>query len=304
MATRAVYRQDTQTKIGPFLQLTAGTSTTSTLVVTTYQVRSNIDQSDLFKDYYIYRPDAVLASDRVRTVDSYEPSSGTLVPSLTWSNAPTGEAVELSVMNPDDVHLWINRALKRMLVQVEFTVTPTANAVRHNLTATASWLTDPDWVYQVGYLVSGEVRDEVDPYMDARIVRGEVRKISGAVYLEHTGRSFTSTETLYVLALRPASTYCKAAGGTYGDLTSGLTAETDEAIPEPEWVKYGAIVEYWEDATQQFSPGDQDRVDREQAKAAALFSRATREYFQEPERKTRPLLKHFGPRIGGLVFRR
>jgi hypothetical protein len=138
----------------------------------------------------------------------------------------------------------INQALKRIFVIVEFTVTPTDNQTRHSLASAASWLVIPDWVYQVGVMSATQDRNQLDPYETSR-VRGYPDELGGVVYLNHPNRSFSSTaDLLYVKAIRPAYTFCRASGGTYGD-QSGLTLETDECVPVTEWVAAVAALEAW-----------------------------------------------------------
>lgn len=292
MATRLQYRQASIRAIGTLYTGTAdASSTTGLLVLTTWPFKSTIVQNERFEHHIIHRPAAVAADDRVRTVPNggYDPITGGLTPDNTWTNAPDGEAVELfGVADPDTLHRLINEALKLVPVSGEFTfTTASAQATRHSLASAAPWLTDPDDVYQVGYLSPADSRADVDPFDHVR--RGKVYERGGVVYLE--GFSHNTTDTVYVLAKRPAYTFCRASGGTFGDLTSGLTAETDEAAVEEEVVAAGVKMLYWDAAREELWPGDNQTAEVKVAQAAARFWALVHDSWREPERRYAPLVR-------------
>lgn len=300
MATLTTYRRALAPLLGPYYQGTAGTSTTSALVCTGWPFMSTLSQDDLFTDLFVFRPAAAAAADKARVVASYTPSSGTLTPDGTWTNAPTGEVFELHGAAPPvgdgttDLHALLNEALKEIPLAVEFTFTTASNqAQRHSLASAASWLTEDTWVYQVGYLTASESRANVDPFRGRRL-RARAHKEGGTVYLE--GFSVSTADTVYVLALKPAYSHCKASGGTFGD-QSGLSAETDEAVPETEWVVAAARAKVWERLGTVLSPGDAGRARDEYGKAIADFRGLTAKYWQAPERTLRPVVAWGGGRV-------
>jgi hypothetical protein len=187
----------------------------------------------------------------VRIVKSFTASTGTLTVDRAYSGAtiPDSKSFELhGVLAPIAASLtelsWttvINDALKRIFVEDEFTITPTANATRHEVTTANAWLTEAFQVRQVGYLSSTEVRAEEDPY-EGRTVYGYAEKIKNLVYLNHRGRTFSTNETVYVKAIRSAYDLVQAAGGGAFGAQSGLSLETDVAIPSVERVGYAALV--------------------------------------------------------------
>ena len=228
----------------------AAGGTTTTGVDT--QLTSSISQNDLHTDKWLYIP-AGTAADQVRVVTTYAPSTGTItvdavVSSSSIYNSKTYELhgfLDPTTGTRGSGIGWtdmINEALKRIMIEDEFTITPTASATRHNLTGTAAWLVDPEQVRDVGVLVTGETRANVDPYRN-RHVRGKPERFSSITYYDHGPRSFASNETMYVKALRPAYSLCTATGGAFGSQTTGLSAETDEAIPDANLVAWGAIQE-------------------------------------------------------------
>src|SRR3990167_10037089 len=77
-------------RIGSYAQGTATSgSTTAVLEVTAWPFKSSLVQDDLYADHFIFRPDAVTATDKVRLVsnEGYTPSTGLLTPDQTWTVA-------------------------------------------------------------------------------------------------------------------------------------------------------------------------------------------------------------------------
>ncbi len=276
MPTLTVLRQAVSPRLGPFIE---GTSTSgsseSVLEMTGWPFKSTISQDDLFAGQTIFRPSAAAAADKTRIVDpegGYTPATGKFTPDQVWTNSPGTETIEVHghpvpVVSDgiNDLHALINEALKKMLVVVEFTFTVSSNtAQRHSMASSASWLDNPGNVLQVGMLATGESRSDTDPFN--RVMRGRATKTDGIVYLNDFGA--TTSDTMYVLALKPAYDHCKATAGSYGG-QAGLSLETDEAIPQKEWVVAQTMVEVWDRLGTILAPGNQDRVQLQQAEAAS-----------------------------------
>lgn len=252
MATLTTIRQLAAAIAGRYYSGTAKSSGSTTTTFIIENLISSISQDDLHSDKWVYAP-AASAADAVRVSTTYTPSTGTITvdAAVSGSTVYNSKAIELhGFLDPTtgtkgEGFGWttaINEALKRIMIETEFTITPTANAIRHDLSTTvATWLTEPEWVRDVGVMTSSEVRAEVDPYKH-RHVRGRPERISGVVYYNH-GRSFGSNETIYVKALRPAYTLCAATGAAYGTQATGLSAETDIEPVEASLVAWGAIQE-------------------------------------------------------------
>ncbi len=290
MPSLATFRQTAAQELGDYVASTADASGCSTtlLLDSKYPVKSSISQDTLYQDRWLLRAAAANAADYVRVVASYTASTGALAPDVAWVNAPTSEAYELHLL----VEPWtqmnrlINNALKRCWVMDEVTLTPTADATRHSLAA-LTWITEPWQVRQVGHLNSTEDRAEVDPFA-GRQVRGTVTQDAGVLYLHHPYQTFGSTETLYVLAARPAYTLCRASGGAYGD-QSGLALNTDEAPVDATWVAAGVLVEAWRSLSHLLESAGQERVSRDRAEAASWFSSLSRRHFRLADETFRPL---------------
>ena len=251
MATLIQFRQQAAKLAGPFMEGSFDASGASTTTGVDTQLISSISQDDLHTDKYLFIP-AGTAADQIRVVKTYAPSTGTLtvdavVSAATIYNSKTYELhgfLDPTTGTRGSGFGWtdmINEALKRIMIGVEFTLAPTADAERHDLTTGQSWLTEPEWVRDVGYLLTGETRANVDPYRH-RHIRGLPERLNSLVYFTHPGRTFASNETMYVKCLRTAYSLCRASGGAYGD-QNGVSAETDEAIPDRLLVAWGAIEE-------------------------------------------------------------
>lgn len=238
MATKKQYRQYTAREIGRFRDGTANATGNATNSMVADVLKSTIAQDNLWDDFSLYMPGAVAADDRSRIVKTYTPLTGALEPDRNWGVAPNGLAFELLPgIDTDELHVALNEGLKDTFVTVEFTITAVANARRHTA---PSWLTDESWVRQVGYLTTAEVRANTDPYR-YREVRGQAVRDGATVYIEHPDRTFSTTEVIYVRAIKPAYNHCRAAGGAYGD-QSGLTLETDEAPVPERWAAFATML--------------------------------------------------------------
>jgi hypothetical protein len=296
MPTRTTYRQAGARALGPFFSGSATSgSTTALLECAASPFKTTISADERFENYCLYRPSAVLAADKTRTVKTYDAAAGQFTADNPWTNNPyalgVGEAFELlGVLDADTLHRLVNETLKLtdVLVDVTFT-TASSQATQHAMSQ--AWLTDPDDVLQVGYLASGETFPNVNPYR--RVVRGEAIKTNGTVYL--TGFSLPTDVTVYAKVKRPAYTYCKANTGSYGDLTAGLTSETDEAVPEEDWVAAGVKMLAWDEFRSQFWPGNLALAEREVARAADRFWSLANEYCDAPIKTFQPL-RPWGPR--------
>lgn len=304
MATKTTYRQTSARLIGPYTSGTATSGSSTAQLEDTGNLKSTISQDDLYTDQYLYRPSAASTShpndDRVRIIDSYDASNGLLVPHKVWTNAAysgsTGESYEIhGLIEPHtEMTQLINDVLLQLtFVNVEFTFTPTASKYQHSLASAASWLKERAWIRQAGWLASGELRTEVNPFQ--RVLRGETEQ-NGNAFSLWIQQGFDGTETVYVRALKPAYYHCKATGGSFGG-QSGLSLETDEApIPE-DWVAAGVRVLVWDRMNTLLSPGDEQRTKRERAEAAAVFNYLTRIYFK-PYEMTFQELTFWGPQGG------
>jgi hypothetical protein len=284
MSTLLQFRQYVAHELGGFLASTSGpSSTTVALIDPTWPITSSLSQDDYYTDYYLLRPAAVAAADRLRLVKTYAPATGTLTPDTAWTNAPAAsEAYELhGVLNPaTDMLDAINEGLKRCLIRTEIVGSTIAQVSRHSLATIAPWLSDPLWVRQVGWLSANDNRNQVNPYQ--RLVRGvaiedDSTNVSG-VAIEHPGYYWNGTELLYVRIVKRSYDHCRAAAGVFGG-QSGLTLDTDEAPINLEWLGAAALVEIWRRNSQILETASRVRLVPNLADAAARFSYLTHQNF-------------------------
>ena len=299
MPTTQSYRRRTSKLLGFYFQDTADASGNTTTIVqsSNFFMKSSIARAALLRNKYILRPAPVASGDRVRFIKSYDPTNGQVTVDLAYTNNAASAAIEIhGVIEPwTDMNDILNEALDRIPLTIEFTFTPATNtATRHSLASAAAWLDNPLDVYQVGYLSTGETRADTDPFK--RRVRGEAYADGATVYL--TGFTLKTTDTVYVLARKNAYDHCRASGGTYGD-QSGLSANTDEAVPDDEWVATAALVEAWDRFGQAMKNTQSQRENsplKDRAQAADRFSILSDQLWIEPERTFRKAPIAFGPR--------
>lgn len=303
MPTLTEYRQFAAKEAGRFVTGTSTTGGTTTTMVVTSLI-SSLSQDNLYSDWWLYLPTAS-AGDKVRVVASSTASTGTITVDRVFSgatvaNSKTFELHGMARPFADDLTEtmdWtqlINDGLKRCFLPVEFTITPTANQNRHSLTGSQSWLTNENWVREVGYLVSGEDRNNVDPYGNRRIF-GKPEKLSNLVYAVHRGRTFGTNETIYVRAIKPAYYHCRATGGTFGE-QSGLALEADEAEVQIEWAAYAALTEMARRAGVVVAQEAKDRIRDNERRWASLFS-----YYDRLHSRSLPDMKMYEPLMVGVV---
>jgi hypothetical protein len=197
----------------------------------------------------------------------------------------------LGIMEPLKIHECINAALKEMPVPDDVTFTPTADYRRFDLSTTiATWLDDENMIRAVGYLTTDDDADEVDPY--DKPFRGDVRRVGSKLYL-FSDVTFDGTETVYLKVLKPAYYHCRVAAGTWG-AQSGLALETDEAVPNVEWLAWGAVYEAWSRYSRVLDQAGSALLLRDKAEAVTEFTNRIPEYVHLVQRMYRPLVS-FGP---------
>jgi len=297
-------RQFTAAELGPFQASTASSSsTTAALVDTTWPVSSQLAQDSLYLDQFLFRPNAAQSSDMSRVVKLYTPSTGTLTPDQAWTNAPAAaESYELhGRIDPLVLNAAINEALKELMVVTELTMTPVAQAVRHDITSVAPWLVNERWVRQVGFLKNTDSRDYLDPYK-FRVIRGEAEFISGHVYLAHPYIAFDPTvDTIYIKALMPAYYGCRLSStGSWGE-TQGLNAEANEAPVTVDRLAAATLVILWRRYSQILEPGANSRLINDLQQAVNWKTELTDRDLEIPELTFQPMPIRWGPlQHGGL----
>jgi hypothetical protein len=290
-------------------------SDTTKLVCLQYPVQSGIPQDDIYVDRPLYRPNAVRDYDHHRYVQSYEPTTGTLNIDLPWELPPfppdvgstygflegftygdweippgytygdlegmgaDGPGEVFEILGPFDVptmHRLINDGLKKCWITVDVPAQPTQGATYHDLTASIPWLQDPGHIRAVGYLAESEDRNSTDPYM--RVVRGQVVRDGGRLYLDTGTRSFNDTDVLYLKCYKQAYYHCAPNGGQFGD-QEGLSAEDDSCPVDPEYVASAALLIGWSRYGHLLELNANQRLLRDQAATLTWFNDQARKHF-------------------------
>lgn len=175
--------------------------------------RSSLSVGDDLLEWYLHRPEAVTASDRVRLVAQVDLDQGWLfgdfAPGDQWAVAPApGEVYEL--LSPEfhpteQLHDFVNEALRFIQVPAELEVPVVPGPRRYPVTDFHPWLTEGQGIYHVGSLGGTTVRADQNPYLYG--LRGRTEESAGSLYLAiESGLS--------------------AGGVTVGTLSAALTAGT------------------------------------------------------------------------------
>lgn len=288
MPTLTTYRRLAAPLCGPYVQFTATSGSTLSVVESTAApIKSSIDQNDLYADYYLFRPSAAASGDRIRVVDEYDAATGMLTVDLAYTNAADDETVELHGLIPpisdgsgtNDLHALINEALKQTYVLVELTLTASAATdTRHSVSGTYSWIEEPWQIRDVGTLPTGQT--DRNRYVPSR-VPGYGYKDGNTVYV--AGFQAQTTDTIYLKVAAPAYYRCAAAATPTVFTQAGLSAEGDVGLPNAEWVAWQTVLLAWERLGTLLSPGSADEAKRQQERAAAMVSRLRDQHFQLPQ---------------------
>ena len=271
-------------------------STTAVLEDTAWPIKSSLDTDDEYNGQILWRPNAVLTGDQVRIVKSATRATGLVTPDASWTNSPNGETYHLlSGLAPAngtsaDMRTLINEGLKRCYWPVEILGAPTINDTRHSLGTIASWLTNELLVLRVGWLISTEDRNKVDPYQ--RVVRGRIVRDGNTLFIDHYPLTFNATDTLYIEVLKPGYNHCAASGGTLGT-QNGLTLNTDECAIPAEWATAAALIVAWRRLQKQLARNPD--VQRSRLEAAIWYTQLTEQYLNPLPRTFLPVPSMFGP---------
>ncbi len=247
----------------------SGNSAT-TAVISKYV--TSLSVSSQFVDWYFCCPALTTTDAQSRVVSSFTPSTGTLTLDRAYSGSTALNSALFEVhalVPPEQWVTLINDALKNLVVLTEFTFTPSADVIRHDMTTSNTWLTNPMWVRQLGFLGTNETRTKNNPYNN-RWIRGWAESEALSVYLNTPNRTVSTGETWYARVFKPAYFHCRPSGGNYGD-QSGLSLETDECPIEPEFVAWAAICMAFQQNILDWGTGDPDMArKREDALKACM----------------------------------
>ena len=330
---RSYFSQEAGPFIGPqsYEVRATGGSTTTQLVCDIYPIMSGIPVQDTLIDRPLYRPNAVLDTDKNRYIMSYDPLTGTVTPDLEWTNppyadalgttyaflegltyhdmeqydyeqlegsGPTGPGERFEILGPFDAPTTtrlINEGLRHCWLVVEVACVPTLLTSRHDLTLVAPWLIDPGNLLQVGLQANQEDRNLRDPF--ERRIFGQVERDGHTFYLNTMSQTFNTGDVIWLRFLKRAYDHCRPAGGNFGD-QQGLSLENDEAPIIHGWAAAAALVAGWRQFGHLLEPAANQRLIRDQQSAVASFNDLVREHLVAdlPQKKLYRR-RSFGPAV-------
>lgn len=229
-------------RVGPYLDGIVGASGSTGLnSVYVPSFRSSVDTGGLEELYLLRRgrlsdgtlTGNLLDDDRVRSVASFEPSTGVLVPDRAWSAAPTvGELIELHSLHPTrELRPAVRAGLDRCFFRDRVALTFTTAGPEQSLTSSMPWLTRPTMIERME-------SSYPNSYLIPRPVFARPVQVGGAIMVQSPQQFFPAT--LYVNVLRPASSFINAATSLVGALAD------DDTVPvDLEYATTAAHVEAW-----------------------------------------------------------
>ncbi len=146
-------RKEVLQRGGWYESITATSGTTSTLT-DTENLKDTGESSFTYEDLWIKCLTAVNSGNvgKIRRVDSYLPSSGTMTFGNPFPAAiSAGDTFELDQISPNLVNSCINTALRRCTVERSDIVTYTAGDKQVNVTAQLTWIYSAEQITEIRY---------------------------------------------------------------------------------------------------------------------------------------------------------
>lgn len=227
--------------------------------------------------YWIVRPDAAAAADRVRRVSSADPGQGLLRVSRAWTNAPDAEAFELypPEFRPALIDAAINRGLKRLPYIIEESITPVANDNSYALSG-YTWVTNERSIREVYQEYNSSTRYTREEYPWWKV-------FSDAGTFTLRLHPYPSTATGNSIIIEGISYY-----------TALATDAATTACPA-DWAAAAGLVELYRSMRRQTHGQDTTRWDAEFADQRRALTRLTRRYAPRRGRRIMPRTPWVGP---------
>jgi hypothetical protein len=238
LASLLVYRRDVQTELGPFVVNTTTTAAADLVSFTCASlVTANASSGNPFRGGWAYLNAATganLAAQRsVLNDGGYSSDNGSVTVARGYSTIVTaGMGFEISTRLPAVTDELGTIGVREIVNDVMLSMPPidllpisgvTALSA-YDVTTTHSWLTDKSQILGIYFQAQG------DDYPKATGHAWDWLYDASAPRLLLPGKPFTTGETFYIKAHRPAQTWIKT-GGVWGADTDGLQNDSDEALP-------------------------------------------------------------------------
>lgn len=209
--------------------------------------------TDEYSDLYILRRglfrdsrEAIVgfpASDRIRRVTNFIPTTGTIVPDRVWSSSPVnGELIELTYLHPDTIRRATLSGLKRCYSLDTVSISPTATATERNLTASIPWLRRTTQLRDVGSVPPSSLNQ-----IPLRVDWVKAITKQGAIYAQMQPDPYPST--IIVTAMRPMHTLVNGVTSL-----TGPNDDSDILAVDLSYAASAAVIECWRYAKPLLAP--------------------------------------------------
>jgi hypothetical protein len=257
-------------RIGPYRRLKVGSMGSTASLLSLPRLRSSIGIGG-YEDQYALRRGLTwgnelvvnaLDDDRIRLVDTYDSTAGTLSVDRAYGLVPqVDEAVELHVLDPEEeLRACVIDGLKRCFFWETLSISVTGNGVYNmNLTDSAAWLTDPAWIKDVSLSYPSQLMPPTrlqwwEPYR------------SGKDILLYTKGGAVGSVT--ISALRPVVSLVN------GEISlSGPNDDFDVLYVKPDYAAWAGVLEAWKNHPEVLMPLAAQSMRPTRDEAAAEFTK-------------------------------
>jgi len=283
--TLAEIEREVAPRVGPWSEHVVSTGTTLSCTVPTLQssiALGGVENMYLLRRGKLSNGDPVAdfqPTDRQRLVKSWTPSSGLVEVDRAWSGAPVeNEVIELHHLDPGgELRPAVQAGLWRCYRAERVELTLTGAGGELDLTAAATWITEPSQVYEVEVSFAG------NPGLPFKVIWFRPIVKASHVWLQVWPDPYPYT--LLVTARRPVATWVDAGSG-YADSTTGPTEDDHTVEVDLRYAAAAAHVELWRRCRHRLLSGAQQGLFPTQEEAVQEFTRVAAACFHRPPRRT------------------
>lgn len=288
--TLAEIEREVAPRVGPYRREVAATGGTSSFTVTA--LVSSVEQEKVENLYILRRGKktdgtavpSFTAANRVRLVKTHTLSTGAVEPDNPYTVAVVAdEYVEFHHLHPDgELRPAVQAGLRRCYFVDRSQLTLSAAASERDLTALASWISDPSAVLEVEHLTSGSTE------LPRRVGWWQAFLKATGVFLQANPDPYPNL--LLVTSRRPHSSYVNAAVSTTGPVN-----DDDTLAVSLEYAAAAGHVECWRRLKARVAGPAQSGKAVSQEEAAREFTRQAYRNYQPPARRaqfSQPFRRH------------
>lgn len=233
MITLAQLEQEVARRTGPFFQAAQDSTTPTTSTgVAAYMPR--LKTSALLggvENLWLLRRGAVADDDRIRLVQTFDPSAGRVIVDRSWGDPmEPGELADFTHLHPEqELRVAVLGGLRRCFFPALVAGVTTSAYGDMDLTYQYPWLSSPSQVLRVQY---GYYRPEGDAPFEAYVQDGHV--LLGGAWGSY------AASNVWVTALRPHWSWVNGA-----DSTTGPTVDDDTLDVDLDYAASAGHIEAW-----------------------------------------------------------